>query len=87
MHLITSTLSAVVNQEQIPALPGHVFEVCLENEDTRVTQFFGSLAVWKWVGWAYQQVRIPDRRHFEALNASYRVSPGLYRLPPRDRAV
>ena len=87
MHLITSTLSAVVNQEQIPAPPGHVFEVILEGEDTRVVQFFGSLAVWKWIGWAYQPVRIPDRRQFEALNAPYRVSPGLYRLPPRDQVV
>ncbi len=87
MQVITDDLSAVVQQEQIPALPDHVFELCLESEDNRVVQFFGSLAVWKWIGWAYQQVRIPDRRQFEALNASYRVSPGLYRLPPRDQVA
>ena len=81
MRLITDTLPAVIEQEQIPALPGHVFELCLDKRDSRIIQFFGSLAMWKWVGWAYEQVRIPVRRQFEARNVGNRLSPGLYRIP------
>jgi hypothetical protein len=81
MRLITDDLPAVIQQEQIPAQPGYVFEVCLEGEEAHVVQFFSSLAMWKWVGWSYQQVRAPDRRRFEAKNTPHRISPGLYRLP------
>jgi hypothetical protein len=80
-HAITADHPAVLQQQQLPARPGHVFEVSLEQQDARVVQFFGSLALWKWVGWSYEQVPAPDRRRFEALHAAHRVSPGLYRVP------
>jgi hypothetical protein len=81
MNLITQALAAARADQPIPALPGHAFEVCLEKQDARIVQFFSSLSMWKWVGWMYEQVPLPDRRRFEALNASHRISPGLYRIP------
>ena len=81
MRLITNDLPAVARQEQIPAQPGYVYQVCLERPDSRVVQFFRSLAMWKWVGWSYEQVRIPARREFEATHVAHRLSPGLYHLP------
>jgi hypothetical protein len=78
--LITDDHPAVIRQEQVPAQPGHVFEVSLEHQDGRVIQFYQSLTMWKWVGWSYMQVPVPDRRRFEALNAAHRLSPGLYRV-------
>ena len=33
MNLITQALAAVRADQPIPALPGHVFEVCLEKQD------------------------------------------------------
>jgi len=70
----------VINQEQVPALPGHVFQVALEREDSRIVQFFGSLAMPKWVGWGYEQVPVHERRRFEAQHTAERLSPGLYAI-------
>jgi hypothetical protein len=81
MNLITQALAAARAEEPIPAMPGHVFEVCLQGQDTHIVQFFRSLSMWKWVGWMYEQVPVPDRRRFEAVNAPHRISPGLYRIP------
>ena len=81
MNLITQALAAARAEEPIPAMPGHVFEVCLEKQDACIVQFFSSLTMRKWIGWSYQQMPVPDRRRFEATNAPHRVSPGLYRIP------
>ena len=81
---ITRDHPAVVQQEQVPAMPGHVFEVSQAASDSPIIQFFNSLAMWKWIGWSYQQVPTPDRRVFEASHAAHRISPGLFRLPATD---
>ena len=81
MQLITQDSPAVVNQEQIPALPNHVFQVALERDDSQIVQFFGSLSMPKWVGWAYEQIPVHQRRRFEAQHSPDRLSPGLYRIP------
>ena len=83
-RLITIDCPAVLKQEQVPAMPGHVFEVSQAANDSRIVQFFRSLAIWKWVGWSYQQVRTPDRRVFETSHAAHRVSRGLFRLPAAE---
>jgi len=83
-RMITNNHPAVLNQEQVPAMPGHVFEVSQAASDSRVIQFFNSLSMWKWVGWSYEQVPSPDRRVFEASHAANRLSPGLFRLPATE---
>ena len=80
-RLITKNEPAVICQEQTPARPDHVFELTFAREDCTVVQFFRSLAMWKWVGWTYEQVPTPQRRRFEAQHAGHRLSPGLYRVP------
>ena len=80
-RMITSNHPAVVQQEQVPAMPGHVFELTQTAAESCIIQFFHSLAMHKWIGWSYQQVRTPDRRVFEASHAAHRLSRGLFRLP------
>ena len=80
-RVITEDHPAVTRQEQIPARPGHVFEVSFETDESQVVQFFASLAMWKWIGWTYAQIPVPQRRKFEAAHVAHRLSPGLYRLP------
>ena len=83
-RLITIDHPGVLRRDQIPAMPGHVFEVSQAADDSHIIQFFASLAMWKWVGWSYEQVPTPDRRVFEASHAAHRLSPGLFRLPATE---
>jgi len=83
-RLITSNHPAVLKQEQVPATPGHVFQLSQAADDSCIIQFFGSLAMHKWIGWSYQQVLSPARRVFEASHAAHRLSPGLFRLPASE---
>jgi len=43
--MITSDHPAVLKQEQVPAMPGHVFEVSQAADDSHIVQFFRSLAL------------------------------------------
>ena len=87
LRIITEEHPAVVHQEQVPAMPGHVFELSQAADGSQIIQFFNSLAMHKWIGWSYQQVRTPDRRVFEASHAAHRISPGLFRLPAAEAQV